>query len=53
LYCVDEAEENNTRIKRVALKKLIGDLVPRLQEHPTNRFAIMCMIDVAKIEGKK
>ena len=49
LYCVDEAEENNQRIKRVALKHLIPSLQPRIKDLTTNRFAIMCMIDICKV----
>ena len=53
LYCVDEKEESNQRIKRVALKHIMADLLPKLKEFDANRFAIMCMVDVCKVEGNK
>ena len=53
LYCVDEKEEGNQRIKRVALKHIMQHLLPKIIELTSNRFAIMCMVDVSKVEGNK
>lgn len=53
LYEVTSEQTTNklSKVKRVPLNELTADLKPRLEPLGSNRFALMCLADIAQVEN--